>query len=1451
MTDRAVVTPLDDPPTDVPVPRYEDEDAEALGEKLAELYARRDNNPRAKIDDVIEDTRRNLRRGPRLRAGEFLNDGQYRLIERVGDSAGDATWRAWDRARRRIVIIREMVGPWVAKQMRVGAFLEAARTLQNLEHAALATVHEATQSRDGFVYLATDELNGGRLDSFKGDVTDLLQAIVEVGSALQAAHEAGLLHARVRPEAIFFDASGGARITDFDLAGEHVHGDSGSVFVAPEMVERGSEATPAADVYSLAMCTLYALNGCRLPYTVVRGPERFIDKLDISESVKTVLKKAVDWEVEQRFTSVADMISALLADDVVLGDLAERAWSKDRYVIASEHYTALWALRPDESVQIKHTLGQIYLKMETWEEAYACLSSALEETTDPDPLYPHLRDYATGTDDWKRVADLLWNQARNRPPVARASMRAELARITENHLDDPRGASEVWTLVVQDHRTAARASEALQALKRLAEHREDWAAFVEHSQELLPYLDPEAQPDVQYAIGRALIQKLDDEDEGLVWIDRAEASGVKPLDMAGQLQEIRARRGQWRRLIGLMRLEADHEKKVHQASRILLRAATIARSVHLEAEAEAIYQNMLDRAPQHYPALRELARMRHRGGRSAEAMESYVALTAHYEGRSEEPEASERAADHTAYAVLLMEEGDVDASIQNLEAALRLQADNIEALKLSGPLYLDTGRLEDGALCLEKLYALFKAVHTDGSRLEAALQRADAAWFRGRLAVAMRWYNSVLATVPNHERAWWGLAKVAMAARGGHPGTDRAPWLTATPAAFTAHEALARLFMGLFGQEVLVAWLEHHPLGKGVTKAGDTAARSACAVVDLMDRYALIGPELFERLGEAYPDWQPRIDTVQSLFEGGNEVRVERCYRWSRAAFTLDFDLQIDRRILPADGGTHGRLAGDLGNDDTWRVLFGGRQPAEPAPEPPRAAPSDNDSESLSAVDFLLDGEVEFTLRAFRATAVVGSDAASDWTVDGLRPQHARLRRIGAAIYLECIDGASLAVDGEVVPGWRLLGGETVQLESAMFDVRCREDDQEAPKLQQDDDSVNFDDDSEVTQVNLPHMTPEQLEAALRAEEDAEVEDPAVDEVDSDDEEDPAVDQVDSADEEASGVDEEGAADEALVDEPTIHDSNADDEDDPELFDDPDADHSREGETEKNPYPDDLEAMDIWEEQQEALAQTMPSMDEDSIPEPVALDPDGIPGLSGAPEIDLGEAMDDDDDPDFGQAAARTVELSIHTPGVGFDEDEATVAIHSDSFRSEPPPVDPFDVGDIIDHVPGVSVDQAPQPRGMEFIEVNDDVRPLDSLGPAGDAPTPQWLTAADEEPDLIATHVASPTLIAPPLDDLPAPKASGGQLEVMSGPARGTVVPLDGVLALGRNAECEVHLPADPMLSDVHCRFVASDAGFLVMDNGSDRGTMVDGSRVSEATLKGGETIMVGSTVLRFVVRG
>jgi two-component system, NtrC family, response regulator HydG len=69
----------------------------------------------------------------------------------------------------------------------------------------------------------------------------------------------------------------------------------------------------------------------------------------------------------------------------------------------------------------------------------------------------------------------------------------------------------------------------------------------------------------------------------------------------------------------------------------------------------------------------------------------------------------------------------------------------------------------------------------------------------------------------------------------------------------------------------------------------------------------------------------------------------------------------------------------------------------------------------------------------------------------------------------------------------------------------------------------------------------------------------------------------------------------------------------------------------------------------------------------------------------------------------------------------------------------------------------------------------------------------------------------------------------------------------VGRGLECSIQLN-DPLSSRVHARLYFRDAQWHLMDAGSRNGTLLNGSKVDEATLANGNRIRVGNTELEFV---
>ena len=79
-----------------------------------------------------------------------------------------------------------------------------------------------------------------------------------------------------------------------------------------------------------------------------------------------------------------------------------------------------------------------------------------------------------------------------------------------------------------------------------------------------------------------------------------------------------------------------------------------------------------------------------------------------------------------------------------------------------------------------------------------------------------------------------------------------------------------------------------------------------------------------------------------------------------------------------------------------------------------------------------------------------------------------------------------------------------------------------------------------------------------------------------------------------------------------------------------------------------------------------------------------------------------------------------------------------------------------------------------------------------------------------------------------------------------GTLIALDRELTIGRAANCELALPDDTYLSQLHARLFVRDGQAQVEDLGSTNGTYLNGERVTTAVpLRPGDSVQVGATVL------
>jgi serine/threonine protein kinase len=212
--------------------------------------------------------------------------GRYRLSTLLGTGGMGAVWLAEDAVLRRAVALKKLTDQ--QREDRPGA-LQEARAAARVTHAGVVRVHDVVLGEDED-WIVMEALPGEPLSTTIRErgrlpVEEVRQIALQLLSALQAIHDADLVHRDVKPSNVQVCGDGRVVITDFGLSsrpgvwgGLHDGNVAGSLsYMAPETLIDGIFGPPS-DLYALGV-TLY---------TAVEGHPPF-DPVDPSSLVDSVL----------------------------------------------------------------------------------------------------------------------------------------------------------------------------------------------------------------------------------------------------------------------------------------------------------------------------------------------------------------------------------------------------------------------------------------------------------------------------------------------------------------------------------------------------------------------------------------------------------------------------------------------------------------------------------------------------------------------------------------------------------------------------------------------------------------------------------------------------------------------------------------------------------------------------------------------------------------------------------------------------------------------------------------------------------------------------------------------------------------------------------------------------------------------------------------------------------
>jgi hypothetical protein len=197
--------------------------------------------------------------------------GSYEILGELGRGGSGIVYLALDRRLGRQVALK-LVAAGAHAELRERLRREA-RAAATIVHPAVATIH-ALEEFDDQLFIVSEYVRGQTLRTVlaNGPVPrDRAIAIArDMGGALLAAHDAGVVHRDLKPENVLLSDTGAVKVVDFGiarLADDAVtqltrHGAllGTPAYMAPEQL-LGSEVDARADIYAFGIVLLEMLTG--------------------------------------------------------------------------------------------------------------------------------------------------------------------------------------------------------------------------------------------------------------------------------------------------------------------------------------------------------------------------------------------------------------------------------------------------------------------------------------------------------------------------------------------------------------------------------------------------------------------------------------------------------------------------------------------------------------------------------------------------------------------------------------------------------------------------------------------------------------------------------------------------------------------------------------------------------------------------------------------------------------------------------------------------------------------------------------------------------------------------------------------------------------------------------------------------------------------------------------
>ena len=271
--------------------------------------------------------------------------GPYKILAPLATGGMGEVYLAQDSRLGRTIALKLLPPDFAKDQHRVRRFAQEARAASALNHPNVCVIYEVGQTTDGRHFIAMEHIEGITLRTMIAEgplsLIETLSIAEQMGSALAAAHAAGVIHRDVKPENIMLRTDGYVKVLDFGLAklspgqseksslneastAAYFHTEPGAQmgtvrYMSPEQL-RERPVDERADIWSFGVVLHEMVTGVtpfearsrnEIIALILKRQSPPLSLGDVPQSFQQIVAKALSKDLSQRYSSINELTADL------------------------------------------------------------------------------------------------------------------------------------------------------------------------------------------------------------------------------------------------------------------------------------------------------------------------------------------------------------------------------------------------------------------------------------------------------------------------------------------------------------------------------------------------------------------------------------------------------------------------------------------------------------------------------------------------------------------------------------------------------------------------------------------------------------------------------------------------------------------------------------------------------------------------------------------------------------------------------------------------------------------------------------------------------------------------------------------------------------------------------------------------------------------------------------